>query len=247
MNPPELVADVAQELVAQGARAVVLMGSHARSDAVAESDIDIIAIGDGEPYRLERRGGHLLSISWVSDAAVRESFRTPRDAPGVVPGWRSARLLIDEVGIAAALQEQARAWSWDDIETGASDAYVAEEITGLAEEVHKLVNLRTTGNLTGAAVQRAILSFRLGAIMAIHLRLTFDTENRLWNIVDERLGGPWCSAQARAFGLGDESFDETCRAVLELYRLAADALRPLLDERQLAVVRHACDLSIQVV
>ena len=246
MTPEELAARVAEELTDQGAQAVVLVGSHARGDAFPESDIDLIALGNGEPYRLERRDGQLLSISWMAADSVRESFRSPRDAPGAVPGWQSAILLTDPEGIAAGLQREARAWNWAVVGDDACNAYVAEELAGLAEEVHKLVNLRETGNLTGAAVQRAILSFRLGVVMAIHLRLMFDTENQLWDMVNERLGEPWTDVQARSFGLGDESFGATCRAALQLYRLAAGYILPLFDARQAAVVHYACELSSRV-
>jgi hypothetical protein len=238
-----LAREVAAALIDRRAEAVVLMGSHVRGDALTHSDVDVIAVGQGEAYRLERRGGHLLSISWVSAAAVRKQFRSPREAPGAVPGWRSALVLADPQGVAAGLQREARAWTWAVPGDEACNTYVSEEITGLAEEVHKLVNLRRAGNLTGAAVQRSILSGRMGVVMAIHLRLLFDTENELWNLVDERLGEPWKSTQARAFGLAGESFDETCRAALKLYRLAAAEAFPRLDERQQAVVSYACELA----
>lgn len=209
-----------------------------------ESDIDIVAIGLGPAYMLERRDGHLVSISWVAEADIRRNFQSPADAPGVVPGWRAARLLADPSGIAAAIQRDAHAWTWSEVGDDACNVYVAEEIAGLAEEIHKLVNHRRSGNLTAAAVQRAILSFRMGMVMAVHLRVLYETENDAWNLVNRRLGEPWTTVQARAFGLGDESFDVTCQAALDLYRLAAEQARPLFDDRQAAVVDHASRLSL---
>jgi hypothetical protein len=242
-DPVDLARDVAIDLVHRGAEAVVLMGSHVRGDALPDSDVDVIAIGSGEPYRLERCRERLLSISWLSVEGVREHFRSPREAPGAVTGWRSAVVLADSSGVAADLQQEAREWTWAIVGDEACDAFVAEELTGLAEEVHKLVNLRRAGNLTGAAVQRSILSLRMGVIMAIHERLLYDTENQLWNLVNERMGEPWRAKQMHAFGLGGESFDETCRAALDLYRLATAEAAGLFDERQQAVVSYACELA----
>lgn len=244
MTPRDTATEIASELVDRGALAVVLMGSHARGDAMENSDIDLIALGDGPEYRLERRYDFLISISWIEAAAVRLQFKSPRDAPGAVPGWRTAVLLADRNGIARDLQQKARDWTWKIVGDEALHLYVAEEITGLAEEVHKLVGLSARGNLTAAAVQRSILSFRLGVIMAVHCKLMFETENSLWDLVNERLGTPWSLVQARAFGLGDESFFETCIAALDLYRLAVECVAPLLNARQRAVVCAATALRM---
>ena len=55
---------IADDLTANGARAVVLVGSHARSAATPESDVDLLAIGSGPGYQLSRREGRLISLSW---------------------------------------------------------------------------------------------------------------------------------------------------------------------------------------
>jgi predicted nucleotidyltransferase len=48
-----IARNVSLRLVEEGAEAVVLMGSYARGDAYAESDLDIHAIGKGPEQRLE--------------------------------------------------------------------------------------------------------------------------------------------------------------------------------------------------
>jgi hypothetical protein len=243
--PAEIAAEVAGELVDEGAIAVTLTGSHARGDAQPYSDIDLIALGEGPDYRLEQRHGHLVAITWMSVAAAERSMLTPRGAGMAVPGWRNAVLLVDPEGEAARLQDRARRWNWSDIPTADLDQYVAEELTGLAEEVHKLVNLLDSANLTGAAVQRSILSFRIGAIVAVLLRVLYVSENDLWNLVSGALDKRWHDAQMRALGIGNEPFDETCRAAADLYRLAIDLAADLLDDRQRAVTAVACGLRAQ--
>ncbi|CAN5790196.1 hypothetical protein BH23CHL2_BH23CHL2_25890 [soil metagenome] len=229
-----------------GATAVVLMGSHARGKALPHSDIDLIALGDGPEYRLDHRDGYLVAVAWTTPEQVERDLLDPGKAGWVVRGWRDAVSVIDPAGTAQRLQQQARDWDWSEIGDDACNAYVAEELTGYAEEVQKLVSLLEIGNLTGAAVQRSILSLRIGQILAVHLRLLYASENDLWTLVGDELDDRWRAAQAAALGLRDEPFHQTCLAALELFRLSADIVVPLLDERQAAVVSAACSLQPQV-
>lgn len=50
--------------------------------------------------------------------------------------------------------------------------------------------------------------------------------------------------QFAALGLGDEGFEETCRAALGLYGLAVDDVDHLLDARQRWVVDYALRLAV---
>lgn len=233
---------ITAELAVEGAQAVVVMGSFARGDASPHSDIDLLAVGEGQG-RYERRGGHLCVGSWSSAEAVLASFSDPAAVGAVIPGWREARILYDPDRTAALLQAQAQAWTWDQIERSACNAYVAREIAGLAEEAHKLVAALERGARLTAAVQRNVLALRMAGIMAVHNRLLYGTENRLWDLVAAALGDPWASVQARAMGLGGESFEDTCRAALHLYVLAAQAARDVFDAAQQAIVDHACALA----
>ena len=241
-----IARDLAATLAAHGAGAVVLLGSHARGDAHRESDIDLYALGEaaGRPeYRLERHGGYLVSLSWRTVERERESFRSPEEAGGAVPAWRAAVILHDPDGIAAALRREALAWRWDLLDARRCDEHVAEGLTGLAEEVHKLVVSLERGARWTAAVQRSVLALRLAGLLALHHRALYDTENRLWDLVAARLGERWVRAQGAALGDAGQPFEESCAAALTLYALAAAEVRPLLDDRQHAVVAHACALA----
>jgi len=237
-----LAHELARSLVAQGAEAVVLTGSHARGDATPESDVDLIAVGDGPPAVLVRRDGYLWSIAWQTAAACREGFRDPAVAGTVVPGWRHAVILVDRTGIAAALQAEARVWRWESIATRA-DAWVAEQVTGFAEEVHKLVNSLAADERWTAAVQRSLLALRMAPILAVHHRLLYETENRLWDLIAERMGPEWRALQVAAFAENGESLEESCAAALALYARTAGETRHLLTAEQEAVVAYACRLA----
>ena len=231
----------ARELAGAGAQAVWLAGSHARGDAVEHSDIDIGVIataGAGPGYRLHRRGGYLLSVSWTTAEATRASFRDPALLGAAVPGWRRAVLLHDPDGVAAALQRDAVDWRWDGV-AEACDGWVAEQVTGYAEEVHKLVAALGRGDPTAAAVQRSVLALRLAVVLSVHRRLLYDSENWIYRVVAEEMGEPWAATQAAALCLDGQPATESVAAALTLYALAAEEARELLDERQRDVVSHA--------
>lgn len=242
-RPPDhalsVAREVAEELAGDGAEAVVLVGSHARGDARPDSDVDVLAVGPREfSYRLERRGGLLISTSSRPLRAYRAELKDPRFVCSAVPGWREAVPLHDPEGLATALIHEAQEWRWGPLEERC-DGWVAGEITSLAEEIHKLVAALRIEGLSGAAIQRSLLAIRLAPILAVHRRILYGSENRLWDLLSEAMGKEWRRAQHAALGLGDEPFEQTCEAASRLYALAVEEVSPLLDERQISVVDYA--------
>lgn len=236
---------VAAELAARGAHAVWVAGSHARGEATVHSDIDLGVIagpGDGPGYRLHRRDGYLISVAWTTAEATRASFDDPAVLGAAVPGWRAAVLLHDPDGVAASLQAEARSWQWSRVE-GRAGAWVAEQVAGYAEEVHKLVAAMQAGDGWGAAVQRSVLALRLAPVLSVHHRILYDSEHRIYDLVAEAMGRRWTVLQAAAFAVRGEGLAESASAALRLYALAADEVAGLLDERQRDVVSHALGIA----
>jgi hypothetical protein len=83
----------------------------------------------------------------------------------------------------------------------------------------------------------------MGRVLAAHHRLLYDTENQLWDLVSARMGPTWTRLQSAALGEKGQNFEETCRAALQLYVLAAQEVRSLLNAQERQVVNHACKIA----
>jgi predicted nucleotidyltransferase len=233
-----IAGQLAESLATEGARAVALVGSFARGDALEGSDLDLAVVGQGPQYRLEVHDDVLVSLGWASAEEQRRRLYDPAILGLHVPGWREAVPLFDPEGLAAALQQEARSWTWGRVEDDC-DAWAAERLCGYAEEVQKLVTGLHRGEETAAGVQRSLIAQGLARILAVHRRILYGSENRLWDVVAVEMGASWRDAQAAALGLGGESLAVGCEAALRLFTLAAEELRHLLDDRQHAVVLRA--------
>lgn len=235
--------EVSSGLMSGGAEAVILVGSHARGGAGPHSDLDLLSVGGGAyDCRLRVSRGFLVSVSEQPLEEFRRDLTNPRRLCTAVPGWREAFVLDDPRGLASSLKEEARLWGWEDVR-GECDGWTAEEVTGLAEEVHKLKSALDAGLQANAAVQRSLLAMRLAQVMAVHLRILYGSENRMWDLVSEAMGKEWAETQSAALGLSGDAFEETCSASLKLYGIAAAEALHLMNGRQRAVVERARRLS----
>ena len=214
----------ARELLAQGACAVALVGSHAAGGATDDSDVDLAVVGEGPRYRLETHDGVLVSVGWATEAEQRRRLYDPVWLCTHVPGWRSAVPLVDPDGIAASIAAEARAWRWETV-AAACDAFAAEAVTGLAEEALKLAAALRAGNERVAWAQRSLLALGLARPLALRRRSLYGSENRLWQELDDVHAAALMGVDA---------------AALDLYRRAAAEVEPFLDERQRAVVARSC-------
>jgi Nucleotidyltransferase domain len=245
---PEMLAfcqQIAAELAGQGAVAVVLVGSHATGTARPESDLDLIVLGDGPEYELSARDGRLLALSWRTAAEQGRRFGVPQSAILEIPAWRSAVLIHDPQGTAAELQAEARSFSWDRV-AGDAALWVAGQLTGWAEEVHKLAAGLRGGRPVLAAVQRNLIALRLPVVMAVHLGTLVASENDIWDVVGQALGERWQAIQRRSLGLDGQSLADSCSAALEMYCEAAALAAKPFDARQRLVVDKAVRLAGEV-
>jgi Nucleotidyltransferase domain len=225
-----------------GKRSLILTGSHARGDAHPESDLDIRIVGDGPSSKiLKRRGEFLISISAQTEDEQRDGFTDPSECAELVPGWRTAIVLVDPTGVAEKLKAAADEWDWSHIDSGEADDYVAEQITTLAEEIHTLIGDIDQDLRPAAAATFSGIATELPPIMTVRRRLLYSSEKELWDRVAEEMGAPWGELQACA--LGEGSFEEAAKAAMRLFIIAVDDSIDLFDETQREVVMHARRLA----
>ncbi len=224
-------------LVERGAEAIAVVGSAATGGGNDSPDLDLAIIGDGPHYRLEVHDDVLVSLGWAPPEVQVRRLYEPDYLGTHVPGWRTAVVIHDPRGLATATKERALRWRWQQV-ADRCDEWTVETVTGLAEEAQKLSASLACGAVLTAAVQRSILVLRLARPLALHRRILYASENRLWGLLADELGDDWRAAQSAAFGLGDESFESSCNAALRLFALAVAEIDPLLDERSRAVVGH---------
>ena len=236
MDPLAVAKEVAADLRRRGATGVALVGSHARGEAHVHSDLDVVALGRGEGG-LRLVGGVLVSESWLPVEDLDGIWSDVALVGQNVPGWRSARPLADPDGDIAALKQRAEAWTWDQL-GDAPDRWVAAEVPAYAEEIFRLIGHLTAGRALAAGVMRNVCANRMAWTLGVHHRLLYETENRLWDLVAERMGAGWLERQRAAFGIG-VGFADSCWAAADLFAMTGREVDALLSADGRAVVDAA--------
>jgi len=229
---------VARERSKRDRASVVLVGSWIRGTARRYSDIDLVVVGHGSGRVSRYRGGFFVNIKETTFAAEAREMRDPRRAGQAVPGWREAVSLMDPRGTVSRLKARAERFDWGRIGP-AADRCVANEIVGWAEEAVKLTRLMADDRRETAAVQRNLLVDAMASAVAVRNRI-FYNENELWETVGTIMGERWHRAQRASLGLDGVTFEGSCEAALELYRLTAAACIGTLSSAERSVVTRAC-------
>jgi hypothetical protein len=213
--------------------AVVLVGSLARGDADAYSDVDLkcfVERGAEKPRDwFGHRGGRLVTVFSGPVQERLDELRHPRSAVWAVPTWRDMRVLLDREGEAERLRQAARAFDWAAVDPPA-DEFVAHGLVYLGEWALKLVGALVAGDAERAVGPTWELANELGIAMAVHRRLHVASERRFASAVRAALGegSEWSTLQRVALGVDPGDWAARGVAALGLYWETARLLRPLL-------------------
>ena len=224
--------------------ALLLVGSHARGEAVPLSDIDLArhVAAPNNHGRLDCHvdgHGRLVTVKTLQPAREAAALSNPGKAAWQVPALRSAVVLYDKGGAADLLIERARAFDWQALDD-AANRHVAGEVAQHAEEALKIA----AGVLAGrdAQVLYGVMGMTLGLAeaMVVHRRGFIDSENRLLAIALASMAGEaaWQEAFRDAAGFTAAAAADRGRAALALYAESVRLVAPLMnaDEREVAAI-----------
>ena len=230
---------VATSARGRGAVSLVIVGSWSRGTPGPLSDLDVICLGDGPEYELEADGQTLVAWAWRSFDDQRKRFELPEVGALEAAAWREARIVFDHHDQAFHLQQLAVTWTWDRIGDSA-DRWLAEEFSGLAEEMHKILAASSAGRQRLALIQIRYVAIRLHWLAAVHLRHEAESENDLWDVVERlpEVDGPLRGALiADVRPSGPDLVGTAVQAIMEAYGALAQHLWSVMSPRQAAVVR----------
>ncbi len=237
--------DLIRRFVDDETLALLLVGSRARGDHAPSSDIDLArhvkAGGAGQPILyVNDAAGRLISVKTFDPASEAEALALPDRAVWQVPTLASAVVLHDRDGDAARLIEKARRFDWADL-GDAPDRYVADEVTGYAEETLKIVDGLERGIESQIIYATMGMVLGLAETMVVHRRGFIISENRLFETALYLMAdhAEWVSSMRQAAGYDEAGPVERATAALALYAATVALVRPLLDDEQYAVAEGA--------
>lgn len=231
--------ELAQRFDHPKVRSIVLMGSYARGNPGAFSDVDLVRFVEDELYELPGDGSHIIDerlvvVSKVTPTQVEKGFTRPEVAVEVIAGLRTARPLIDRLDTFAAIQDRANAFKWDTSMQIRANEWASQSMVGWIEEVHKgLEGLKRddTGRLLHA---RFGCSWGLTRVMCVQRGVLLSGDNALFKEVTQTMGpdSEWSILCREAFGV-DEAGTSSLRAAvvagLQLYIMTAELLKDTLN------------------
>ena len=247
---PDTVAQLLIHAYAPGVHGVAVVGSAARGDATAWSDIDVHAYVVVPTQRWETRpvflGDRLVMIASGLVETTRAELASPDKAVWAVPAVRDMRILLDNERKLLALKQEADAFDWSRLRS-AAEASARANVTVSAEYVFKI----------RAAVERRDESAALHAAGALIGRCTraivtargvlIRTENEYYRRAQEAAGPVWAKRHRHCFGLawdGPVALDPFAQALAAttLYAETVRVLDDILDAEAREVTSRAMAL-----
>lgn len=235
---------MASSFLVPGVKAIALMGSCARGDAGAFSDVDLVRFTAGEDA-IAGSGTHLIDgrfvvVSDVTPSAVGACFTDPEMATTYMMGLRTALSLWDPDRYFAGIQERAECFLWDDVMQDKANIYAGTEMVGWIEEAQKGLEGLRRGDEGRMLNAKHGLTWGLTRVVRVYKGILISSDNASYTQVTQNLGvdSRWTMLSRKAFGLEpDLSLTEQVRAGLELYLLTYEMIEDGLhpdDQRMIS-------------
>ncbi len=194
---------------------VVLAGSFARGEGGLFSDVDIRCyvrqppVNAAEVYTMQYLDGYLVSFYLTTLVEEYASLRIPQKAIWAVPGLRQMRILLEKDGSISTLKEAAVKFTWEPLQA-AADAYASWNLSGFAEETHKILSGLAERNESKTLNATAGLIHGLATTILVQRGVLIPTENAYLDLAQDTAGraSAWTRQFRLAIGLDPLPMDE---------------------------------------
>lgn len=244
-----------QRLIARfhrpGVIGISMAGSYTRGMQDEYSDIDLELYVDALPedhYSLQLFDEKLVSVKYLRIADELSSLKIPERAVWAVSGLRNMHILMDESGELAKLKQAAVDFNWAPLQPLA-DAYASEQLSGCAEEAHKLMGGLKTANESKVLYASWGMFKNLSFAALVQTGLMIQSENRAFAILEEHFGKShpaWTRAFRLAFGMDVETnvpaYQTRGKASLALYEETAKLFKDIINDKHREVIENTLQL-----
>lgn len=251
LHEDPFLKSLSARLMQPGVLGLAVVGSYARGEHTAHSDIDldifVESLSGEAAYTLTHMEGRLVSLKYLTIAQELESLGRPENAIWAVPGLGQMVILTDETGAIADLKQAAQNFNWQKIQPVA-DEYACEELMGCAEEVHKIV-----GGLSAHDESKVLYAVwglfnGLANAVAVQQGMMMTSENRYFDIIQQSIGTnhPWTKSFRLALGAdivaNQPAYFTRGKAALDLYRHTAKLFQSIIPEKHRDVIENTLQL-----
>ena len=250
LQDPLLLSLIAR-LTQPGVLGFALVGSYARGENQSHSDVDLDIFVEELPpeaYTLQFHNGKLISLKYILLRDEYDSLTKPEKAVWAVPGLRQMRILQDETGQIAKLQRTARDFQWDPLQNVANE-YAVGKLMGCAEEAHKIMGGLIQNHESKVLYAAWGMFKELSFAVLVQAGLMIDSENRLFDIIQNYLGHDhaWTRAFRLSFGMDVEgmempAFQTRGRAALDLFVQTAFLFKDIIRDAHREVIENTLQL-----
>lgn len=245
------IQTVLERIASTNVVGVGIGGSYSRGEESKYSDVDFdifVSKLPENPYdrsTLRYWNGKLVSLKYTLIDDERSALTNPRRAIWAVPGLRGMKIVLDKDGSLTALQQAAHAFDWSSLQS-AADEYAGEEVTGCAEEVHKILNGFTRGHESTVLYATWGLVKSMLEAVAVQRGLMIVSENRYFDLIQDSVGrdSEWARAFRTAWGLdlNASQYQSRGAAALTFYCLTTTMFDELIPEKHRDVVNNTLRL-----
>ena len=244
-NAPDFNS-LAQQFIHPDVHAIALMGSFARGDAGAHSDVDLVRFTANHTPPLPDNGSHLINgrlvvVSQVTENDVAQWFSQPEIAVDVVAGVRQAQALVDSTHYFEAIQKRAHQFVWDDAMQQKANLWASEAMVGWIEEVHKGLeglHRNDVGRLLNA---KHGLTWGMARVLIVQRGILLPGDNAFYAQLLNDMGqdSSWVKWWQIAFGLGPPTtLQEQIIAGLRVYLQTAVLLQDILQPNDKSLIQQ---------